>query len=171
MVIGLRLIGVLIIIKAIQGLVMSIPYITGILGLGENLGWAISLQVMNLVNQLVLLVIGIYLLSGMKGIVNRLYPSPEEAILDSSRKVFNLAMKITGLVLVVYSIPDLLNILSNGLYIGYYHRFAIDTFQQQALVIERSLATLVSLILGFYILVSGRFFENIAFKDDNSERD
>lgn len=169
--VGLRVVGVLVIIKAIQSLIMSAPFIMGVLGHEESLGWVISLQVMSVVNPLVLLIIGIYLLSGMKGIVERLYPPSEEIILDSSRKVFNLAMKITGLVLVVYSIPELLEVISNGLYLGYYYRFGIDTFQQEIIVIERTLATLVSLILGFYLLVNGRFFENIAFKDEDSDED
>lgn len=170
-VVGLRVIGVLVIIKAIQSLIMGVPFIMGVFGQEENLGWVINLQIINLVNPLVLLIIGIYLLSGMKGVVERLYPKSEEIILDSSRKVFNLAMKITGLVLVVYSIPELLKIISNGLYLGYYYRFGIDTFQQEIIVIERTLATLVSLILGFYLLLSGRFFENIAFKDGDPDED
>lgn len=65
--------------------------------------------------------------------------------------VFQLAMKITGMVLIVYATLKLLQILSNALYMGYYGRFGIDTLDQQLLIAEKTLATLVSALFGFYL--------------------
>lgn len=162
---GIRIIGILAIIKVIMVLIMTVPSL-----FGHNYpGWARSQQIMTLVYPLVLLLIGIYLLSYTDRLVRKFYPEEANITTESAQTVFLLAMKITGLVLIVYFTPDLLRILSNALYIGYYRPMGIDTFEQQLLIAERSLAMLVSILLGFYLLHGGRCFVRLAFKNKDSE--
>ncbi len=162
---GTRIIGILAIIKAIGVLIMTVPSL-----FGHNYpGWAMHMQIMTLVYPLALLLIGIYLLSATGRLVRRFYPEEEEIATESAQTVFSLAMKITGMVLIVYFIPDLLRVLSNALYIGYYRPLGIDTIDQQLLIAERSLAMLVSILFGFYLLHGGRFFTRLAFKSKDSE--
>ena len=163
--VGIRIIGILAIIKSIMVLIMTVPSL-----FGHNYpGWALSQQIMTLVYPLALLLIGIYLLSGTGRLVNKFYPEEEEIATESAQTIFSLAMKITGMVLIVYFVPDLLRILSNALYIGYYRPMGIDTFEQQLLIAERSLAMLVSILFGFYLLHGGRLFTRLAFKSKDSE--
>ncbi|NLX02935.1 MAG: hypothetical protein GXY40_10470 [Syntrophomonadaceae bacterium] len=162
---GTRIIGILAIIKAIMVLIMTVPSL-----FGHNYpGWALSQQIMTLVYPLALLLIGIYLISCTSRLVRKFYPEEEDTATESAQAVFLLAMKITGMVLIVYFVPDLLRILSNALYIGYYRPMGIDTIDQQLLVAERSLAMLVTILLGFYLLNGGRFFARLAFKNKDSE--
>lgn len=165
---GVSIIGILAIIKAIQVLTMTVSPLVGTFG-QEFPDWVITQQLIAWVYPLVLFFMGIYLLSGVNRIVKRFYPHSEQIILSSAREVFKLAMKITGMVLIVYAIPELFRIISNGLYVGYYYRFGIDTFNQQLILTQGTLSTLVSLLFGFYLLYSGKFFESIAFKDEEPE--
>lgn len=161
---GTRIIGILAIIKAIGVLIMTVPSL-----FGHNYpGWAMHMQIMTLVYPLALLLIGIYLLSATGRLVRRFYPEEEEIATKYAQTVFSLAMKITGMVLIVYFIPDLLRVLSNALYIGYYRPLGIDTIDQQLLIAERSLAMLVSILFGFYLLHGGRLFTRLAFKSKDS---
>jgi hypothetical protein len=163
--VGTRIIGILAIIKAIMVLIMTVPSLFG----HHYPGWAMHMQIMTMVYPLALLLIGIYLLSCTDRLVRKFYPDAEEIATESAQTVFSLTMKITGMVLIVYFIPDLLRVLSNALYIGYYRPLGIDTIDQQLLVAERSLAMLVSILLGFYLLHGGRFFARLAFKGKKSE--
>lgn len=162
---GIRIIGILAIIKTIMALIITVPS----LFVHNYPGWALHMQIMTMVYPLALLLIGIYLLSCTDRLVRKFYPDAEEIATESAQTVFSLAMKITGMVLIVYFVPDLLRVLSNALYIGYYRPLGIDTFEQQLLVAERSLAALVCILLGFYLLHGGRFFARLAFKDKDSE--
>jgi hypothetical protein len=162
---GIRIIGILAIIKAIMVLIMTVPSLFG----HHYPDWAMYQQIMTLVYPLALLIIGIYLLNCTGRLVKKFYPEDEEIATESAQTVFSLAVKITGMVLIVYYVPDLLRVLTNALYIGYYRPLGIDTFEQQLLVAERSLAMLVSILLGFYLLHGGRFFARLAFKNKDSE--
>lgn len=162
---GTRIVGILAIIKAIGVLIMTVPSLFG----NNYPGWAMHMQIMTLVYPLALLLIGIYLLSGTGKLVRKFYPEEKDTVAESAQTVFLLAMKITGMVLIVYFIPDLLRVLSNALYIGYYRPLGIDTIDQQLLIAERSLAMLVSIFFGFYLLHGGRFFARLAFKDKDAE--
>jgi hypothetical protein len=161
---GTRIIGILAIIKSIMILIMTVPTLFG----NNYPGWALGQQIMTLVYPLALLLIGIYLLSATGRLVRKFYPEEKDTATESAQTVFLLAMKITGLVLIVYATPELLRILSNALYIGYYHPLGINTFDQQLLVAEKSLAMLVSILFGFHLLHGGRFFARLAFKDKDS---
>lgn len=161
---GARIIGILTIIKGIQVIIMTIPGLFVMFGQNSP-EWAAVQQLITLVYPLALILIGFYLLAGVPELIKKLYPEGDVPVLESSRTVFELAMKITGMVLVVYALPELLNIFSNALYIGHYQRLGINSSAQQMIIAERLLATLVSLLLGFYLLYSGRFFERLAFKE------
>lgn len=159
-----RIIGILAILKGIQVFIITFPTILGLVGKSVP-DWALSQQIMALLYPLTLILIGFYLLTGTRALVRKIYPEQDPKAFESVRTVFKLAMKITGMVLIVYAVPELMRILSSVLYIGYYQRFGIDASAQQLIVAERSLATIVSLLFGFYLLKSGDFFEHLAFKE------
>ena len=165
---GARIIGILTIIKGIQVIIMSVPSLFMMFGQNSP-EWAAVQQLITIVYPLALILIGFYLLAGIPERIKKLYPEGDVPAMESSRTVFKLAMKITGMVLVVYALPELLSIFSNALYIGYYQGMGINTSDQQIVVAERTLATLVSLLLGFYLLYGGRFFERLAFKGSDDE--
>ncbi len=161
---GARTIGILAILKGIQVFIITFPTLLGLFG--HNVpDWALSQQIITLIYPLALLLIGFYLLTGTRTLVEKIYPEEDLKAFESVRTVFKLAMKTTGMVLIVYAVPELLRIISSVLYIGYYQRFGIDASAQQFIAAERSLATLVSLLLGFYLLKSGDFFKRLAFKE------
>lgn len=165
---GARIIGILTIIKGIQVIIMTVPSLFVMFGQNSP-EWAAVQQLITIIYPLALILIGFYLLAGIPERIKKLYPEGDVPAMESSRTVFKLAMKITGMVLVVYALPELLNILSNALYIGYFQRMAISTSAQEMIVAERTLATLVSLLLGYYLLNGGRFFERLAFKGSDDE--
>ena len=165
---GARIIGILTIIKGIQVIIMTVPGL--FVMFGQNYSeWAAVQQLITIIYPLALILIGFYLLAGIPERIKKLYPEGDVSAMESSRTVFKLAMKITGMVLVVYALPELLNIFSNAIYIGHYQRMAINTSAQQMIIVERTLATLVSLLLGYYLLNGGRFFERLAFKGSDDE--
>ena len=156
-----RIVGILTIIKGIQVLIMTIPTILGLYGQGVP-DWALNQKLITIIYPLALFLIGFYLLAGINGLLDKLYPNAGEEALASSRGVFILAMRITGMVLIVYGIPELLEIISGLLYAGYYQRYGINAAAQIMLAAERSLAVVVSLLFGFYLLKGGRYFEKLA---------
>lgn len=165
---GVRIIGILAIVNGLQVLIMTVPALVGLYRQSVP-DWALNQQLITAVYPLAVLLIGFYLISGTKGLVKRLYPDGGAKAFDSARDVFRLAMKITGMALIVYALPDLLHILSSALYMGHYPRFGIDVSVQQQLVVEKSLATITTLLFGFYLLKSGRYFESLAFKAEDDE--
>lgn len=166
--VGIRITGILTVIKAIQMLIITILSLWSLLALDEgNLTeWVVMERIITLVYPVILLIIGIYLLCGAGGLVKRLYPDIQQKAFVSTRSVFQLAMKIMGVALIVYSIPELLRVISNILFVGYYSNSGIYTSSHLMMAVERVSAMLVAVILGFYLLYGGRFFEKIAFKDE-----
>jgi hypothetical protein len=165
---GARIIGILTIIKGIQVIIMTVPSLFVMFGQNSP-EWAAVQQLITIVYPLALILIGFYLLAGIPERIKKFYPEGDVPAMESSRTVFKLAMKTTGMLLVVYALPELLNIFSNALYIGHYQRMAINTSAQQMIIVERTLATLVSLLLGYNLLNGGRFFERLAFKGSDDE--
>jgi uncharacterized protein YjeT (DUF2065 family) len=160
-----RIIGILVIIKGVEVLIMTVPAVLGLYGQSMP-DWVLSQRIITLIYPLVLILAGSYLLSGTSGLVEKLYPDEDEKAFASARSVFRLAMRITGMILIVYGVPELLQVLSGALYAGYYHRFGIDTSAQVMMAAERSLAVIVSLLFGFHLLKSGRYFERLAFREE-----
>ncbi len=166
--VGIRITGILTVIKAIQVLIITILSLWNLSPLdGGNLpGWVVTERIITLVYPVVLLIIGIYLLYGAGGLVKSLYPDIQQKAFASTRTIFQLAMKIIGVVLIVYALPELLRVISNGLFVGYYYDSGVNTSVQLRMSIERTASTLVAVLLGFYLLYGGRFFEKIAFKNE-----
>lgn len=123
---GVRIVGILAIIRSIEFLIMTVPSVFGLFGQDYH-GLTTNEQILFLIYPLTLLLIGIYLLQGTGRLVNKFYRGEEKTVMEYASSVFKLAMKITGMVLIVYAIPELLRILSNALYMGYFCRFGIDT--------------------------------------------
>ncbi|MBP1760991.1 MAG: hypothetical protein H6Q64_533 [Firmicutes bacterium] len=113
----------------------------------------------------VMLIIAALLMKNIDRIAERAYPAETEDDIDEVG-VFNLAMKITGLIFMVWAIPDLVQIISKLCYISYlapsiYHQ------EQTMYVADHLPNSLLFLLLGWYLLKSGRLFTKMAFKMKN----
>lgn len=153
--IGLQVVGV---ITIINGICQTIA-IGGIIPFSEDM-MPPAAQIMNILMPLVIVAAGIFLLVGTKKLAEHLYPDDEET-LDSARAIFNLAMKILGMVLIVQALPDTVQIISNIIYLKSVSP-AIFTDLQQEFIYTRLLSTLLYLIFGFYLVKGGRLLERIA---------
>ena len=111
----------------------------------------------------VMLIIAALLMKNIDSIAEKAYPVETEDDIDEVG-VFNLAMKITGLVFMVWAIPDLVQIISKLCYISYlapsiYHQ------EQTMYVADHLPRALLFLLLGWYLLKDGRLFTKLAFKE------
>lgn len=154
--IGLQIVGVITIITGICNAVATwgnLPYSQGMLPLG--------IKLVSILIPLVILAAGIFLIIGTKSLTEKLYPDEEEKI-ASSRDIFILSMKITGMVLLVKALPDAVQILSNVIYIK-----AASPVMNNAVQLEfiytRLVSTLLYFIFGWYLLKGGQLFVRLAF--------
>jgi len=113
----------------------------------------------------VMLIIAAVLMKNIESIAEKAYPVETEDDINEVG-VFNLAMKITGLVFMVWAIPELVQIISKLCYISYlapsiYHQ------EQTMYVADHLPRSLLFLLLGWYLLISGRLFTKMAFKMKN----
>ena len=106
---------------------------------------------------------GIFLLVGTKRLAAYLYPDDEEK-LDSAKSIFNLAMKILGIVLVVRALPDAVQIISHIIYMKSLSP-AISSEVHQQFIFTRLASTLLYFALGWYLVKGGQFLQRIAFSD------
>lgn len=157
---ALRIIGVLVIIRAINNFILSVPFL-----LSTEHSWAAVDQLLAVLSPLIFLFVGIYLIKSTPGIAKWLMQSWENDEENSSQVMFILAMKISGVVLIVYSIPQVLRIISNAIYVGYWYS------NHLIIIASNLLTTVVSLIFGYYLLRGGRCFYSMAFSTDHQATD
>ena len=160
--IGLQVLGV---ITIINGLCNVIAF-GGILPSSEGM-MPLAAQVFNIMIPVVTLAAGIFLLVGTKKLAAYLYPDDEEK-LDSAKSIFNLSMKILGMVLVVRALPDAVQIISHIIYMKSLSP-AISSEVQQQFIFTRLASTLLYSAFGWYLVRGGRFLERIAFSDLHGE--
>jgi len=155
---GLQIVGV---ITIINGICHTIA-IGGIVPFSDGM-MSPAVQIINIIIPLVTLAAGIFLLVGTRKMVQYLYPDDAEK-LDSARDVFNLAMKILGMVLIVKALPDAVQLLANIIYLKNISP-AINSDFQQEFVYTRLISTLLYIAFGWYLVRGGQFLDRIAFSD------
>lgn len=158
--VGLKVLGVVtIIIGLIQMIVQwgSLPAARG-----PGAFWMV---VTCIVIPFIYLAVGLYLLLGTRGLAERLWPDGENDQ-DWVQVVFQLAMKIVGVVLVVRALPDLVRIIGNTLYV-YSAGPVWDTSWQRREIYQTLLPSLLRLLLGWYLLFKGAWLQKVAFPESD----
>ncbi len=160
---GLQIVGVITIITGICHTIATwgnLPSSRGMLPMGA--------LVMSILIPLVTLAAGIFLLIGTESLTEKLYPDEEEK-LDSAEHIFSLAMKITGMVLIVQALPDAVQIVSSLIYIKASSPVLNNSVQFQYIYTEL-VSTLLYFIFGWYLLKGGQLFVRLAFHDAGDEK-
>ena len=154
--IGLQIVGVITIITgSCQSIATwgNLPSSQGMLPMG--------IMAVSILIPLFTLAAGIFLVIGTKSLTEKLYPDEEEK-LDSSQDIFSLAMKITGMVLLVKALPDAAQILSSLIYIKASSPVMNNSLQFQFIYTEL-VSTLLYFVFGWYLLKGGQLFVRLAF--------
>ena len=81
----------------------------------------------------------------------------EATVPDWEKRIFTLAMKIIGLIWLIRGIPDLIKATTELISRWYYFYFSIPH------MIGVALGATLSLLIGFYLLINGRYFSKLAF--------
>ncbi|MEA4926876.1 MAG: hypothetical protein VB084_16405 [Syntrophomonadaceae bacterium] len=159
---GLQIVGVITIITGICHTIAtwgSLPSSRGMLPMGA--------LVISILIPLFILAAGIFLLIGTKSLTEKLYPDEEEKP-DSSEHIFSLAMKITGMVLIVQALPDAVQILSSLIYIKASSPVLNNSLPLQFIYTEL-VSTLLYFTFGWYLLKGGQMFVRLAFNNAGDE--
>lgn len=154
--IGLQIVGVVTIITGICHTIAiwgNLPSSQGMMPMG--------IKVISIIIPLFILAAGIFLVIGSESLTKKLYPNEEEKI-DSSQDIFNLSMKITGMVLLVKALPDAVQILSYLIYIKASSPVMNNSVQFQFIYTEL-VSTLLYFVFGWYLLKGGQLFVRLAF--------
>ena len=160
--IGLQVVGVITIINGLCNLIAF----GGIIPPSEGM-MPLAAKITNVMVPVVTLAVGIFLLVGTKRLAEYLYPDEEEK-LNSARAVFNLAMKILGMVLIVRYLPDAVQIISHIIYMKSLSP-AISSDIQQQFVYTHLGSTVLYFAFGWYLVRGGKFLERIAFSNIHVE--
>ncbi len=76
---------------------------------------------------------------------------------DWERRLFSLSMKIIGLIWLIRGIPDLIKAIGELIMRWYFYYYSIPH------IIGAVLGAFLSLLIGFYLLIDGRYFTKLAF--------
>ena len=161
--IGLQIVGVITIITGICHAIAiwgTLPASQGMMPLGIL---AVSILI-----PLFTLAAGIFLLIGTRTLTEKLYPDAEEKP-DSSQDIFSLAMKITGMVLLVQALPNAVQILSYLIYIKASSP-VMNTSSQFQFIYTELVSTLLYFVFGWYLLKGGQLFVRLAFHQASDEK-
>lgn len=154
--IGLQIVGVVTIINGVCHTITTwgtLPSSQGMMPIG--------IKVVSILVPLFILAAGIFLVVGTKSLTNKLYPDDDEKI-DSSKDIFSLSMKITGMVLLVKALPDAVQIISSLIYIKATSPVMDNAFQLE-FIYTKLASTLLYFIFGWYLLKGGQLFVRLAF--------
>lgn len=160
--VGLQIVGVLTIIESLGRILGTVLVLTD----GSQPMPALLL-LGSIIIPIIILIAGIFLLIAPRALLDKLYTNEKDTI-DSARTVFDLAMKITGMVMIVKALPDASQILSNIIYIKFISP-AISTHVQSQFIYDHLISMLLSLIIGYYLLKGGPILERLAFRDYNQQ--
>lgn len=118
-----------------------------------------------ILSSVVMLIIACVLMKHSGMIAIKAYPME---IMDDIDEVgiFTLAMKVTGLVMMVWSIPAAVQIICKFLYITYLVP-SLAHYDQTMYIVDHLPITVLFLILGWYLLKDGRLFTKMAFEKEN----
>lgn len=164
---AVRIIAVGLIILSVRDMVSICGAFLSFWGQEEN--FQIGQFIPVFLSPVVMLIIAVLLMKNVDSIAEKAYPVETEDDINEVG-IFNLAMKITGLIFMVWAIPDLVQIISKLCYISYlapsiYHQ------EQTMYVADHLPRSLLFLLLGWYLLKDGRLFTKMAFKRKNDKPD
>ena len=108
-----------------------------------------------------LFALGAYLLKSGESIIQLASRGLGEYSEDKVGELFMLFMKLAGLALIIYSLPNAFQIVGNILFVSS-AKFA-DTGLQMEFIVHNLLLTVIQLVLGVYLLRSGKIFYNLGF--------
>lgn len=160
---GLQIVGVITIITGICQTIAT----WGSLPFSQDMQ-SIGVMVICILIPLFTLAAGVYLVIGTKSLTEKLYPDEEEK-LDTCQDIFSLAMKITGMVLIVRALPEAVHILSNLIYVKATSPVMNNSVQYQYIYTNLT-STLLYFILGWYLLQGGQLFVRLAFPHADDEK-
>lgn len=118
-----------------------------------------------LLSPVVMLIIAAVLMKNVERIAEKVYPVETMDDIDEVG-IFNLAMKVIGLVFMVWAIPDLVQVISKSCYISYLAP-AISHQEQTMYIVDHLPRALLFLLLGWHLLKDGRVFTKMAFGQMN----
>lgn len=106
---------------------------------------------------------GIYLLRGGGRLYRFAYPGEEEQGTDLERN-FTVFVKMLGIYLLVIYIPDLLRSLTAYFVYQNAPKYFSDIYQQRQLTYRNAASSIGGVLLGIYLLRSGRWFISLGLK-------
>lgn len=166
---AVKIIGVLTIIWSFTHVVSvvysfySIFNLSGMMTNADLTNYRLSL-IFQAVYPVILLALGIYFLKSGEAIIQFAFGSSFEKYEAKTEETFTLFMKLGGLVLIIYSIPTAFQLVANVMFVS--SAKLIDTTTQTDFIIHNLVITVIQLLLGVYLLKSGKFFYKIGFSSN-----
>jgi hypothetical protein len=128
-------------------------------------GYRFSLLIQAVI-PLLLFVIGLYLLRDGDAVIRFAFKgeteSGETEKSVSYQSLFLLFTKMVGLVMIVYALPKFFQLVSKIIFITSVQS-AVRLDEQITFIIQNAVSTFIYLIVGFYLLKSGKYFIRLAF--------
>ncbi|GEN82562.1 hypothetical protein SLU01_08740 [Sporosarcina luteola] len=165
---GLKIIGLLTIIWSLTHVISVVYMFYSIYNLSDMMtnsdltNYRLSL-VFQAVYPVLLLALGIYLLKSGEAIIQFAFRGSVEKGDDKAGELFMLFMKLAGLILIIYSIPKAFQLVSNIMFVS--SAKLIDTSVQTEFIVQNLVITVIQLLLGVYLLKSGKLFYNLGFNN------
>lgn len=158
---AVKVVSLIMLFQALKGFIGLLP----IMALNNEFSarWEVWQILLPFISPLALLIIGLLVLRYADRLTDSLWKRDEpESEAQPNASLFQLAVKITGLILIVFALPQAVQILGNILYIKSISG-AISTVTQNQFVFNNLLSALVSLLFGGYLLCGGHLFYRMAF--------
>ena len=172
---GLKIIGVLAIIWSFSQIVPVIFQFYSVYNqpdmmTGNDLRYFRFSLIFQVVYPILLFAIGIYLLKSGEAIVQLAFHDSYEESENRIGVLFVLFMKLAGLILMIYALPTAFQILSNVIFVS--SAGTVGTSDQIQFIMYHLVTTIINLLLGLYLLKSGKIFYWLGFakqKDSDEE--
>ncbi|MDN4607689.1 hypothetical protein [Sporosarcina highlanderae] len=164
---GLKIIGVLTIIWSLTHVVSVVYSFYSIYNLSDLMtnvdltNYRLSL-IFQAAYPVLLMAFGIYLLKSGESIIQFAFRGADEKYGAMAGELFMLFMKLSGLVLIIYSIPKAFQLVANVMFVS--SAKLVDTSVQMDFIIHNLVITVIQLLLGVYLLKNGKVFYKIGFK-------
>ena len=167
---GIKIIGMLTIIWSLTHVVSVVftfysIYNQSDLMISSDLMYYRFSLVFQAVYPILLFGLGAYLLKSGEAIVRLAFRGSDEKSEDKVGELFILFMKLAGLALIIFSIPNAVQLVANFLFVS--SATLIDTSFQKEFITQNFFITIVQLLLGVYLLRSGKIFYNLGFNKQN----
>jgi hypothetical protein len=163
-ILGCKLFGIWCLFQGIVGLIGVIPSFISPDKLGPELHriYMVTAVVARII-PILFIVAGVYLLRGGTQLYKFAYPNEAEGVADLESK-FTVLVKMLGIYLLVLYVPDLLKTASA--YVVYRNAPPFfDMFQQRQFTYLNAASSVGGVVLGIYLLRSGRWFIRFGLKE------